>query len=79
MHNGALVNHAYSYEQLFEPNVLGTVELMRLAVSERKKALTFISSVGVMAGIQHPEPVLESEDGLSLASEHYGDGSYAMG
>lgn len=27
VHNGALVNHAYSYEQLFEPNVLGTVEV----------------------------------------------------
>lgn len=27
IHNGALVNHAYSYEQLFEPNVLGTVEV----------------------------------------------------
>ena len=30
MHNGALVNHAYSYEQLFEPNVLGTVEVSTL-------------------------------------------------
>jgi thioester reductase-like protein len=27
VHNGALVNHAYSYEQLFEPNVLGSVEV----------------------------------------------------
>ena len=30
VHNGALVNHAYSYEQLFEPNVLGTVEVSTL-------------------------------------------------
>ena len=30
VHNGALVNHAYSYEQLFEPNVLGTVEVSSL-------------------------------------------------
>lgn len=28
VHNGALVNHAYSYEQLFEPNVLGTIEVL---------------------------------------------------
>ena len=28
LHNGALVNHAFSYEQLFEPNVLGSVEVL---------------------------------------------------
>ena len=27
LHNGALVNHAFTYEQLFEPNVLGTLEV----------------------------------------------------
>ena len=27
VHNGALVNHAFTYEQLFEPNVLGSVEV----------------------------------------------------
>jgi fatty acid CoA ligase FadD9 len=79
VHNGALVNHAYSYEQLFEPNVLGSVEVMRLALTQRKKALAFVSSVGVLAGIDHPEPVLESEEGLKLATEHLGDGGYAMG
>jgi fatty acid CoA ligase FadD9 len=79
VHNGALVNHAYTYEQLFEPNVLGTVEVMRMALSQRRKALTFISSVGVVAGIDHPQPVLESEVGPVLATEHYGEGSYAMG
>jgi len=47
VHNGALVNHAFSYRQLFEPNVLGTVEIMKLAIATRVKALTFISSVGV--------------------------------
>ena len=30
VHNGALVNHAYSYQQQFEPNVLGTVEVRAL-------------------------------------------------
>ena len=28
VHNGALVNHAFSYQQLFEPNVLGTAEVV---------------------------------------------------
>ena len=27
VHNGALVNHAFTYEQLFEPNVLGSLEV----------------------------------------------------
>ena len=27
VHNGALVNHAFTYQQLFEPNVLGTAEV----------------------------------------------------
>ena len=27
IHNGALVNHAFTYEQLFEPNVLGSLEV----------------------------------------------------
>ena len=30
LHNGALVNHAFTYEQLFEPNVLGSVEVRGL-------------------------------------------------
>ena len=79
VHNGALVNHAFSYRQLFEPNVLGTVEVMRLAITTRTKALTFISSVGVVGGISHPLPVREEEVGTKLAMELPGDGGYALG
>ena len=50
-----------------------------MALTKRKKAVGFVSSVGILAGIDHPQPVLESEDALSLASEHAGDGVYAMG
>ncbi len=79
VHNGALVNHAFSYRQLFEPNVLGTVEIMKLAVATRVKALTFISSVGVAGGLDHPAPVTEEEVGTKLCTEHPGDGGYALG
>ena len=79
VHNGALVNHAFSYRQLFEPNVLGTVEVMRLAITTRVKALTFISSVGVVGGLDHPAPVSEEEVGTKLAMELPGDGGYALG
>ena len=27
IHNGALVNHAFTYEQLFEPNVVGSLQV----------------------------------------------------
>ena len=177
VHNGALVNHAFTYEQLFEPNVLGSVEVgatglrlhatadallcyapqdchslgghlmaprgpagvcctsllrsawlrpavvpccrrghgsvllhnisphalhsavvrccravvvthvvhaylrqvMRLALQQRRKAIAFVSSVGILAGIEHPQPVRESEEALDLATQHLGDGGYAMG
>ena len=54
-------------------------QVMRMALTRRKKAVGFVSSVGILAGIAHPQPVLESEDARSLASEHAGDGAYAMG
>ena len=79
VHNGALVNHAFSYRQLFEPNVLGTVEVMKLAIATRIKAMTFISSVGVAGGLEHPGPVTEEEVGTKLCTEHAGDNGYALG
>ena len=79
VHNGALVNHAFSYRQLFEPNVLGTVEVMKLAIATRIKALTFISSVGVAGGLPHQGPVTEEEVGTKLCTEHAGDDGYALG
>ena len=54
-------------------------QVMRMALTKRKKAVGFVSSVGILSGIGHPEAVLESEDAHSLASEHAGDGAYAMG
>ncbi len=47
VHPAALVNHRLSYRNLFEPNVLGTAELIRLALSERLKRFDYVSSVAV--------------------------------
>jgi fatty acid CoA ligase FadD9 len=47
MHAGAQVNHVLPYEQLFGPNVLGTAELVRLALTDRLKPITYLSTVGV--------------------------------
>jgi fatty acid CoA ligase FadD9 len=46
-HAAALVNHRLSYAQLFEPNVLGTAELIRLALTTRTKRFDFVSSTAV--------------------------------
>jgi fatty acid CoA ligase FadD9 len=61
VHNAALVNHALSYAQLFEPNVLGTVEIIRLALHGRPKSLAFISSSAVAAGVVRAAPISENE------------------
>ena len=45
VHPAALVNHVLSYEDLFGPNVVGTAELVRLALTKRQKGIDFISSV----------------------------------
>ncbi len=55
VHCGALVNHVLSYEQLFEPNVLGTATVARFAITARKKAVHFVSSTGVVLGRRRGE------------------------
>lgn len=46
-HPAALVNHRFEYEHLFGPNVVGTAEIIRLALTHHKKPIDFISSVAV--------------------------------
>lgn len=47
VHPAALVNHRLSYQNLFAPNVLGTAELIRLAITDRLKRFDYVSTVGV--------------------------------
>jgi fatty acid CoA ligase FadD9 len=60
VHPAALVNHMLSYRNLFEPNVAGTAELIRLALTQRLKRFDYVSSLAV----PHMIPALlpESED-----------------
>jgi fatty acid CoA ligase FadD9 len=44
LHAAASVNHALAYAQLFEPNVLGTAEVLRFCVSGRAKRCNVIST-----------------------------------
>ncbi len=55
-HVGALVNHRLSYEHLFAPNVVGTSEIIKLALSEKKKPIDFVSTVSVLPLLERDNP-----------------------
>jgi len=74
----ALVNHVLPYSQLFGPNVVGTAELIRIALTTRRKPVTYVSTIGVGDQI---EPSAFTEDGdIRVASPTRKiDDSYANG
>lgn len=43
----ALVNHVLPYSELFGPNAVGTAELIRIALTSRRKPYTYVSTIGV--------------------------------
>lgn len=47
VHPAAFVNHVLPYAQLFGPNVVGTAELIRLALTDRIKPFSNVSTVAV--------------------------------
>nr|AYM54496.1 nonribosomal peptide synthase [Myxococcus fulvus] len=59
-HNGALVNFLYPYESMRAANVLGTREILRLAMRTRIKPLHYVSTVSVLP-LGRQTPILEDE------------------
>jgi len=51
-HVGALVNHVMDYQSLFAPNVAGVAEIVRFALTGKKKSIDFVSTVGVTPHLQ---------------------------
>jgi fatty acid CoA ligase FadD9 len=49
VHVAAMVNHVLPYSQLFGPNVVGTAEIIKLAITKRLKPIDYISTVAVTA------------------------------
>ncbi|TGD71826.1 NAD-dependent epimerase/dehydratase family protein [Mangrovimicrobium sediminis] len=47
VHCGAHVNHVLPYKQLFAANVAGTADLVRLAITGKRKRIHYISTLGV--------------------------------
>jgi fatty acid CoA ligase FadD9 len=74
----ALVNHVLPYEQLFGPNVLGTAELIRIALTTKLKPYTYLSTVRVGDQIE-PSAFTEDADIRSISSTRTVGDSYANG
>jgi fatty acid CoA ligase FadD9 len=83
VHPGALVNHVLTYEDLFAANVMGTAELVALALTDRVKPLDFVSSIAVVpyldktGGVRETSalaPTIEIKDRYSA---HYGASKWA--
>ena len=74
----ALVNHMLPYPQLFGPNVVGTAELIRLALTTRQKPVSFVSSVGVGAAIPFGEFTEDADVRITGATRSIDD-NYASG
>jgi fatty acid CoA ligase FadD9 len=76
VHPAALVNHVLPYRQMFGPNVVGTAEVIRLAISQRIKPVTYLSTVAVAFGV--PD-FIENGDIRSVSAHRPIDDGYANG
>ncbi|HME48414.1 carboxylic acid reductase [Mycobacterium sp.] len=74
----ALVNHLLPYSQLFGPNVLGTAELIRIALTAKLKPFSYVSTIGVGAQIE-PSAFTEDADIRVISPTRKLDDSYANG
>jgi fatty acid CoA ligase FadD9 len=77
VHPAALVNHVLPYSQLFGPNVVGTAELIRLAVTSKLKAFNYVSTVGI--SVVGDEVIGEGVDIRIASAVRKIDDTYANG
>ena len=78
VHPAALVNHVLPYSQLFGPNVVGTAEIIRLAITTRIKPVIYLSTIAVARAV--PPGQFEEDGDIRRISpiRSIGDG-YANG
>lgn len=65
VHPAALVNHVLPYQSLFGPNVVGTAELIRLAITHQQKPIVNVSTV---AAAMLPGGVLDEDADVRTAT-----------
>ena len=75
-HVGALVNHRLGYEHLFGPNVAGTAEIVRMAITGSRKPIDFVSTQAVVFYLNDGEG---NEENAPLLSQIDLVDSYARG
>ncbi|TGD90659.1 NAD-dependent epimerase/dehydratase family protein [Mycolicibacterium sp. CH28] len=78
VHPAALVNHVLPYSELFGPNVTGTAEVIRLALTARIKPVTYLSTVAVAMTVD-PANFAEDGDIRTFSARRPVDGTYANG
>ncbi len=76
--SAALVNGVLPYSELFGPNVVGTAELIRFALTTKLKAYAYVSTADVGRQIE-PSPFTEDADIRVISAHRANDGSYANG
>ena len=78
VHPAALVNHVLPYNELFGPNVVGTAEMIRLAITAQIKPITYLSTVAVAMSVA-ADDFVEDGDIRDVSPERPVDSSYANG
>lgn len=76
VHPAALVNHRLPYAQLFGPNAVGTAEVIRLAITDRIKPVSYLSTIAVAMGVGH---FIEDGDIRAVSPRRPVDDGYANG
>ena len=76
--SAALVNGVLPYAELFAPNVGGTAELIRLALTTKLKPFTYVSTSDIGRQIE-PSAFTEDADIRVISATRAIDGSYANG
>ena len=61
-HNGALINHTYTYAQHYAVNVYGTQEMLKFVCTAKIKIMHYVSTVGVLMGERANEESIIFED-----------------
>jgi fatty acid CoA ligase FadD9 len=74
----ALVNHVLPYSQLFGPNVVGTAELIRIALTTRIKPYIYVSTIGIGDQIE-PDKFVEEADVRQMSPTRKISDGYANG
>ena len=76
--SAAMVNSVLPYSELFGPNVVGTAELIRFALTAKLKPYTYVSTADVGREIEK-SVFLEDADIRIISPTRPSDGSYANG